>query len=402
MRKIVIPAGLLLVAAVAAGFLRHPRAESTDVAARREPLQVWTTYDGYLESRTVRNIMPKIGGSATVIEIAPEGSVVKEGDVLVRFDSSQFDREQLRLERDYLTAESDLESLTNAKLPLERQDLEMRQLQAQADYAAEAKYLEDSRDLLKEGLVAEAEVLQQKQKVESLKAQADNLEDQLKLTVQFLHPAEIERAETALRSAQQEWATAQRQISNCTIVAPSDGIVVYKPLSVGGEYRTARVGDTLFKNQPFMALPDMSNLVVHLDVPESELSRVRIGQTVSIQPRAFPDQRFEGTVESVGSMAQSRMDRPLWQRYFHVVVALRNGSDVLRSGMSVFCRVLVLDEKDALVVPRAAVRWDGAEPYCLVLRRGRSEKTSVVLGMADEQRFKIVSGLKEGDRVAVE
>ncbi len=403
MKRIALTVVVLVALALGVGWaMRRGGAAEGTVEVRREPMQVWAAYDGYIESRTVRNIMPKMGGSATVIELAPEGATVQEGDVLVRFDSSQFDREALRLERDYRTALSDLDSLTNAKLPLEARDLEMRVLKAEADYAAEEKFLKDSRELLAEKLVAEAEVEQQKQKVDSMKAQAENLQEQLKLTREFLHPAAIERAQTALRSAEQELAAAQRQISNCTIYAPAGGVVVYKPVAVGGEYRTARVGDTLFKNQPFMALPDMSNLVVHLEVPESELSRVQLGQAVTVYPRAFPDRRFEGTVENIASMAQSRADRPSWQRYFHVIVALRNPGEALRSGMSVLCKILVLDESDALVVPRAAVRWEGGDPYVMLARHGKRSKTPVKLGIGNEQRFLVLDGLRAGDRVEEE
>jgi multidrug resistance efflux pump len=401
-RILIIAAGLALVIIAASGAFRGENNEAGLVEVRREAVQIWSTYEGYLESRTVGNIMPRIGGSATVIELAPEGSIVKPGDVLVRFDSSQFDREVMRLERDYMTARSDLEGLTNAKLPLELHDLEMRMLQAQSDYSTEAKYLRDTRDLLKDGLVAEVEVQQQELKVESLKAQADNLAEQLSLTRQFLHPSTVERAQTLLAAAEQEYMAAQRQVENCTILAPMSGVVIYKPLAVGGEYRTARVGDTLFKNQPFMALPDMSNLVAHLDVPESELAYVRAGQAVSIQPRAYPGASFNGVVESVGSMAQSRMDRPAWQKYFHVIVALRDGGDELRSGMSALCKVLTHDETNALVVPRGAVKWDGAEPYCLVARRSHRDKKFVKLGPADEQRFIVRDGVQAGDRVMVE
>lgn len=403
MKKIgIISAGLLLLIIAASGAFRGERQELGAVEVRREPVKIWSTYEGYLESRTVGNIMPRVGGSATVIELAAEGSIVKEGDVLVRFDSSQFDREVMRLERDFMTARSDLEGLTNAKLPLELHDLEMRMLKAQSDYSTEAQFLQDSQELLKEGLVAEIEVLQEKQKVESLKAQADNLSEQLKLTSEFLHPSTVERAQTLLAAAEQEFRAAQRQVSNCTIYAPSAGIVIYKPLSVGGEYRTARVGDSLYKNQPFMALPDMSNLVAHLDVPESELARVRAGQAVVIEPRSYPGATFNGVVETVGSMAQSRMDRPNWQKYFHVIVALRDGGDQLRSGMSALCRVLTHDEADAVVVPRGAVKWDGTEPYCLVSRRNHRDKKYVKLGPADEQRFVVLEGVEAGDRVFVE
>jgi hypothetical protein len=125
-------------------------------------------------------------------------------------------------------------------------------------------------------------------------------------------------------------------------------------------------------------------------------------QPVVILPRAFPDASFVGRVESVGSMAQTRVDRPAWQKYFHVIVGLKQNDDRLRSGMSVLCQVQMLSETNALLAPRAAVRWDAEKPYCLVARHGRRVKQAVALGPADSRRFVVRDGLAEGDRVFVE
>lgn len=385
--------GLLLVLLAGCGA---PREAAREQAVTRQPLQVWSGYEGYLESRTVRNIMPKLSGSATITELAPEGATVDAGDVLVRFDSAQVDRDLLRLEKEYTLAASDLNSLTNAKLPLELRDLEMRVLQARSEQAAEEQFLTDSRGLLADGLIAEAEVRKQADKVESLRLQVTNLEQQLQLTRDYLHPEAVERARTTAAAAAQERELARLQLSNCVIRAATPGMVIYKAVTVASEYRTVRVGDSLFKNQPFMAVPDMTNLVVHLDVPESELSSVREGQTVAILPRAFPDLRLAGRVASVGAMAGTRVDRPAWQKFFHVVVSLQESRPELRSGMSVLCRVLVHDDPDALVIPRTAVRWDENRPWCRLAGGARRE---LELGSGNEQWFAVKVGVQAGDRV---
>ena len=388
--------GISAALAVAVLGCGGPHEAVREHVVARQPLQVWAGYEGYLESRTVRNIMSKLSGTATIIELAPEGAPVAPGDVLVRFDAAQLDRDLLRLEKDYALAASDLHSLTNAKLPLELRDLEMRLLQARSEKAVEEQFLADSRGLLDEGLIAEAEVRKQSDKVTALGLQVANLQQQLDLTRDYLHPEAVERARTTALAASQELALARLQLSNCVIQAASAGVVLFKPITVAGEYRTVRVGDSLYKNQPFMALPDMTDLVVHLDVPESELAAVRPGQSVSILPRSFPDLRLAGRVENVGAMASSRADRPAWQKFFHVVVALQEARPELRSGMSVLCRVLVHDEADALVIPRAAVRWDENRPWC---RLAGGVRRDLELGAGNDQWFGVRAGLQAGDRV---
>ena len=56
--------------------------------------------------------------------------------------------------------------------------------------------------------------------------------------------------------------------ARATSVAVSEGIVVYKPVFVGGEQRTIEAGDTIFRNQIFMALPDMTDLIVRAPTPD--------------------------------------------------------------------------------------------------------------------------------------
>jgi multidrug resistance efflux pump len=132
--------------------------------------------------------------------------------------------------------------------------------------------------------VSEQELAQQQLKVDQLRAKAEKLETQLQLTREYLHPSALERARATLASAEQELKLARKQLENCTVLAPADGVVVYRPLNVGGEYRTARVGDLIFKNQPFMIIPDMRDLVVECQIPEAELSRLEVGREVYLTP----------------------------------------------------------------------------------------------------------------------
>lgn len=373
----------------------------TTVELKPAPFEVWSVYDGTLEARSLKSIMSKGRGAVTVEEIVPQGAFVRQGDVLVRFDASDVERDIVRLERDLALARAEFESLEQAKLPLEIRDLESRLLDARVQREAEEQYLEDTRELLADELVSAQELKQQEVRAEAARKLATNLENQLELTRKYLHPSTIERARATLSSAEAEMEMAREKLASCVVTAPVDGIVVYRSVHVGGEYRNVRVGDTLYRNQTFMVLPDMTDPVVQCNVPEAELSRVRVGSKVLVTPVSYPDLKLEGDVENIGSMAEQVTGRPGWQKYFQVTIRLSANDDRLRSGMTVRVTVLSHTSAAALTIPRPALNWDGETPWCSVSRRGRTERRELVLGVVGDQEVEVLKGLEPGERVVV-
>lgn len=400
-RAVLLIAGAAALLAAGAAALRHPRGDAPPTAeVTAGPFEVWSVYDGFLESREVRNIMSQMGGGGSaIVELVPDGNPVREGDVLARLDSAQWEREVLRLERDYVLAKSDLETLESAKLPLELADIESRAAEARRQAAEEAQGLVDTRALLADQLVSEQEVRQQEYKAQEAKTKLQGLEQQLTLTRSFLHPGSLERARATVATAERELRYARELISNCVIRAPAGGVVAYKATSVAGEFRTVRVGDLVYRNQPFMTVSDMSNLVMRCDVPESELTRVRVGNAAIVRPVAYPDLSAGGRVDAVGSMAQTLAGRPSSQKYFNVVIAVEEGDPRLRSGMSAQARIRSHAATNAVLLPRAAVFWKGDAPYARVVSGSRVEERRLTLGPGNETQFEAIDGVRPGDRV---
>jgi len=401
-RRIIIPslALLLMVGVLYIGSSFSPSVSpEPGVVVQKGPLTVWTTYDGKIEARHVQTVMSRFKGSATIVDLAPEGSPVQEGDLLVRFDCSAVERELLQLERDYALAHAELEGLEHAVLPLERRELRLAYLEAQGEYEAEKSYLDDSIQLMEEELVSPQEVEQQRLKVKRLRDRLDQLDMQREVTATYLHPTRLESARAKLASAEQALALAREQLNNCTVYAPAEGVVVYKPMYINREFRTVRVGDTLYKNQVFLEIPDMKDLVVYCQVPEAELSRVAPGMPVLVEPLAFPQLQLRGRVEKVSAMAQNVPGRQKWQKYFLARIALGEGDDRLRIGLSVRAKVRTYSADDALLVPRAAVWWENGEPRCRV-RNGRQSRTRVLqLGRANLTHYEVLQGLQENELV---
>ena len=160
--------GASLLAGAFAGYracTREGATGSAALAATEDAISIWVMYDGTLDSREVRNINSDLAGGATLVELAPDGARVKAGDVLVRFDASNYERDLVKAEREYSNAGEELAQIVHAKQPLEINDLEMNLLEARAGLDAEEQYLRDTRELAGESLVAGAEVAQQEQKV---------------------------------------------------------------------------------------------------------------------------------------------------------------------------------------------------------------------------------------------
>ncbi len=372
----------------------------TDVT--RGELTVHSVFNGKIESRNVVTIMSKYQGNATVVELVPEGSQVEQGDVLVRFDSADLERDLVKLEKEYALAKSELDSLVQAKLPLELRELELNLLEARGQLEAERQYLADSRSLQRENLISAQEVKQQEIKVEKLASGLEKAELEFELTKEYLHPAALTAARTKLYSAEQALQLARRQLQNSTVRAPADGVVVYKPLSIGGEFRTVRVGDTLYPNQPFLVLPDMTNLVVHCDIPESELARVAERNKAYIRPLAYPGLSLPGTVETVGSVAQTLPARPAWQKYFHVTIGVDKVDPAIRPGMSVMADVVSLHKSNAVLIPRRAVLWDAGKAFSQVVDGQSYHTRELTLGAANDLYYEVIDGVKSGDRVLIQ
>lgn len=368
-------------------------------AVVRGEFAVNSAHQGVVESRRMETVASRFPGPATLVELVAEGASVGAGEVLARFDASEIRTRLMKLEKDLAMARSELRSLELARLPLQLKELELALDEALRKLDEEQDYLDDSIELQRENMLPQQEVLQQERKVRNLGAEVERARLEFELTRDYLQPADLAKARTAVFAAEQSLEVAREQLRQSEIRAPGAGVVVYKPLTIGNEFRRVRVGDTIYPNQPFMVLPDMSDLVAVIDIPESELEKVSAGAASIIQPVAFPDLRLVGEVENIGAVAQSIPGKPDWQKYFHVVIGLDEHDSRLRPGMSVIVQVISYHVADALLVPRRAIHWVDGEPLVRVLGEDGTTLRRPELGRANLDSHEVVDGLAEGETV---
>lgn len=385
---------------VAAPGSRTTAPEGEWHALQAGPLTVWAVYEGQIASRTVHTVVSRLNGSAHITLLAEEGVRVQAGEIIARFDDAALRRDTLRLERDVTVAEAEVDSLRRATHPLKIRSLDVACEEAQALHDSEAEFLEESRSLVADGLLSAAELRQQESAVQQARVKLEGLREQRRLTHEILHPAERRHAEARLESARQELEMARAQLEACAVAAPSEGVVVHLPTHLGSEYRTVRVGDEVFNNQPFLAVHDMDDLLVRCQVPETDVARIQSGSQTEVIPLAYQDLRLAGVVERVSSMARNLAGRPAWQRYFEVEVGLRDNDPRLRTGMSVQANILSFHADAVLRIPRTAVWWEAGTPYCNVREGRHVRRRQLALGLADDQHYEVRGGLEAGALVA--
>lgn len=376
---------------------RTPAAEALTV--KRGTFERWSVFSGSLESVEREPVFSRISQPAAILHLAPEGALVEEGDVVAVFDASSLRASLLGQERDLALAEAEKRTLVEAEIPLQLSGLETEARELRAALEEERRIALRMEELETEGLVSKREVADHRARAARREEDLASHERQTALTREVIHPARVQQAEAKLESARRQRDLTLQQVREAEIRAGIAGMVVYLPLHIGGERRTAREGDTLYRNQEFMHIADMDRLVVRCLVPESRLADTRPGSPARVVPEAFPDLEMEAQVLSVGSVATTVAGRPAWQKFFTVTLLLFDSDPRLRNGMTARVHIQSHQEPASLLLPRSHVAWDDNQPFALRMRDGGPERVDLELGGGNDTHFHVVSGLREGDRV---
>lgn len=441
-------AALVVLVAVAAAIPHRAAPQWPTALVVRAPFADTVVESGTIGAERLMIYSSRVSGAqAKIVEMVPEGTAVKTGDLLIRFDSTSFEqslaqeqaflhqaeaelvraREELRL--DMLRADGELDAardqvghaesgLTNqmsgkGKLDIAESEAVASEAQRELDRARAG--FEDLKPLFAEGFVTRSELDKAEQswhRAEEQKRLADLRRETL---LKYERPAATSRAESevqtaraalaregesvASRRAQREAtvgvagsrvqeiraraAILEQQIANAQLRAEGPGLVVYRDLFFGVDRRKAQVGDEVWPNQPILAVPDSTQLTVDTRVRETDLHKVAASQRVTVTVDAYPDLRLPALVQLVGVLAQEDATRA-GTKFFPVTVKLLAGDPRLRTGMTAQVEIEVATFAQALVVPVQAVFDDRGAKYVLVDRGGRAERQSVTLVGSNE------------------
>jgi RND family efflux transporter MFP subunit len=190
-----------------------------------------------------------------------------------------------------------------------------------------------------------------------------------------------ERASTELRTLRALISVQMEKLDDYTITAPLDGIVLREDAEVG---EIAEPGQILYR----IGAP--KPLRVRAEVNEEDIPKVKIGQKVLFRTDAFPNRQLDGTVAEITPMGD-----PIAKTY-RIFIALPHDAP-LKPGMSVEANVIIREQPNVLLVPKAALRGDAV----FVVAENRVSRRAVKVGIRGTRAIEILSGLKEDEQVAL-
>ena len=419
-KKIII--GIVLLVIVAAGvgssfYFRRP--QHLQVAAetiRKRDLEAIVSASGKIQPKRQVNISANTMGRVTRLAVE-EGQRVKQGQFLLEIDPRSLSGQLQRGEAGVAAAQS---SLQQSRTLVE---------QARATLELADQNLKRQQELWKEGLTT--------------KEAFDRAQNDVNVRQAELRAREqdVKTREQQIRQEQAALETTRYNLSQIVIESPMDGLVTRRNIEQG---ENVVVGTMNNAGTVLLTIADMSVIEAEVEVDETDVPNVALGQRAKVTIDAVENQTFTGRVTEIGnSPIQAAGAAATGQRQatnFKVVVTLDQEVPDVRPGFtctaeittatrqqvvsvpiqSLTVREMLFDAKNNLVHeppptrrrgPAASVETpvSAAEPPpghtrretegVFVVRDGRAVFVPVKVGVAGERYFEVTSGLKEGDRV---
>jgi HlyD family secretion protein len=195
-------------------------------------------------------------------------------------------------------------------------------------------------------------------------------------------------AEVANDDAYNNVLAAQDNLRNANLLAPFNGIIdTAMPSSPGIQVLPGAANYTIV---------NPSSVYFDAEVEETDLSNIKVGQSVNITLDAYPNQTFQGTVTTIGIVA---FTSSTGGNAYHVRVSLPdNSGQKFRVGMGGDVDIIYNTVSQVLKVPASAVTTDSTN-YVWVIESGRAKMVQVEVGGSNADEVEIKSGLTEGQVV---
>ena len=377
MKILIAVLGVLVLGTATYFSMAQRRANGVEVRAEvveRRDLTATVTASGNVRARRKVDISSDISARVTELLI-DEGEDVEEGQELLRLDPSRYE----------------------AAVNRSRANL----MQSQAAVAqAQANFVRAERDAdRKESLWARDSLLVSRQEVENARTDLEVQESLLR------------SSEFGVSQARAALDEARDQLSKTIIVAPMSGRVTRLNVEQG---ETVVVGTMNNPGSLVLTVSDLSVMEVVLEVDETDVPEINLGDRATVDLDAFPDLEFPGVVTEIGNSAIRPPSQVAGTGQtptidFEVVVTLENPQAELRPDLSATAEVVTETRMNQLSIPIIALTLreeeedgsDDSDPIegVFVISEGRAYFTPVQVGIAGQEYFEVTAGLSAGDSV---
>ncbi|MBM7622618.1 efflux RND transporter periplasmic adaptor subunit [Sporohalobacter salinus] len=301
--------------------------------AIKDDFKVDLNFTGELSAYRKVSLVPEISGVVREIKFE-ENDQVKEGQLLLKLDQAI---EKAELEK----AEGNLE-VARARLDNAR------------------KNFKRIKSLYEKNVTSKSEYDSTKSKYEVARAQ-------------------VKQAKAALNSA-------ETKLNKTTIESPIKGVIAQKKIELGEMATTGK---------PVAEIVQLRPLEFEGSISTTDLTKVDVGQKVTVAVDSYPKQTFIGEISKVASTVDPS------NRGLKVTVEVANKELLLKPGMFAEGKILINELKDVLVMPKAAIKERNNKKEILVVKNGVIKTRHVEVGSSNNNRIAVYKGLKPGEKVVV-
>ncbi len=368
-KRIIFLTGVLaLIALIIFLNLKSQREKSIKVTVERVTTKNLTSIvsaSGEVKPKKNINLSAHVPGRIVKIGVK-EGDRVKAGDFLLKLDSAQY---EANAERDRALIQAYRSQLIEAEARMKRDENQYNR----------------QKKLYDEQLIPLEQLEMAKVQYEIARAQWQALRHQ------------IQQAEASLKSTLDN-------LSKTVYVSPIDGIITSLRVEEG---EIAVIGTMNNPGTVLMTIADLSEMVVEVEVDETDVVAVKLGQEAIIKVDALPKQTLVGHVTEIGSSALEKTTMSSQEsRNFKVTITLQDPPPSLKPGLSATGDIIVARKEGVLAVPVSAIvvreKEEGPgskkieEEGVFIVENERTRFQPIKRGIIGEMDVEVVEGLQEG------
>jgi len=318
---------------------------------------------------------------------AVEGQHVKRGQLLYVLDDAGLTADLAQSRADLNTEE---EALRVAKSGGRADQIAKVAADLQKALAAREQLRRDNESLTK--LVAQKaatphEFEENRLALAQAEADVQSLE-KAKQTYVSQAQLDIERVTLLVEHARNQVHDLEQKLSSTHGTAPADATLYSLPIHQGD---FVKEGDLLAE------MADMHHVRVRAFIDEPELGQIDLNQAVEIFWDAHPDRVWTGRTEVVPKQVVAHGTRNVGE----LLCSVSNDRLDLIPNTTVDVRIHISERPNVLVIPRGALFIDGGKRYVFVVQDNRLHRHDIKVGIANPTMIEVLSGLQEGDQVAL-
>lgn len=328
--------------------------------------------------------------NVTIQDIIDEGTYVKKGQYIAALDPSEVTG---KIKDSQLEVDQKQSQFTQTRLDTTLAMREARDELVNLEYAVrEKKLILDQSQFEPPATIQKAEIDFEKSE-RTLSQATENY--QIK---RQQNRAKMQEVAAELRKEKNELEGLEELSSKFTILAPEDGMLIYKKSWDGN---SIKAGSQIGAWDPTVAtLPDLSKMLSKTYVNEVDVRKVEPGQDVEIGFDAFPEKQLNGKVVKVANVGEQLPNSDA--KVFAVEIEVFGTDPLLKPGMTTSNKIITQTVDDALFLPLEGLHsQDDSITYVFKRNGMKTQKQEVMIGDANSEMVLILGGLDAGDLVSL-